>query len=44
MGTNAGTKTCGVTWGNGSREELNEAEADYIIDRMEDLLGVKESW
>ena len=25
MGTNAGTKTCGVTWGNGSREELNEA-------------------
>ena len=44
MGTNAGTKTCGVTWGNGSREELNEAEVDYIIDRMEDLLGVKESW
>ena len=44
MGTNAGTKTCGVTWGNGTREELNEAGADYIIDRMEDLLGVKESW
>ena len=40
MGANAGTKTCGVTWGNGSREELKEAGADYIIDRMEDLLGV----
>ena len=40
MGSNAGTKTCGVTWGNGTREELKEAGADYIIDRMEDLLGV----
>jgi phosphoglycolate phosphatase len=40
MGTNARTKTCGVTWGNGTREELKEAGADYIIDRMEDLLGV----
>ena len=38
MGANAGTKTCGVTWGNGSREKLKEAGADYIIDRMEDLL------
>ena len=37
MGFNAGTKTCGVTWGNGSREELTEAGADYIIDRMEEL-------
>ena len=42
MGANAGAKTCGVTWGNGSREELKEAGADYIIDRMEDLLGVIE--
>ena len=40
MGYNAGAKTCGVTWGNGSREELKEAGADFIIDRMEDLLGV----
>ena len=40
MGGNAGTKTCGVTWGNGSRETLKEAGADYIIDRMEDLLEV----
>jgi phosphoglycolate phosphatase len=40
MGANAGAKTCGVTWGNGSREELNEAGADYIIDRMEELIDI----
>ena len=39
MGANAGAKTCGVTWGNGTREELKEAGADYIIDRMEDLIN-----
>ena len=38
MGANAGTKTCGVTWGNGSREELKEAGADFIIDKMEELI------
>ena len=38
MGANAGTRTCGVTWGNGSREELLQAGADFIIDKMEDLL------
>ena len=37
MGANAGTKTCGVTWGNGSRKELQEARADYIIDSIEEL-------
>lgn len=37
MGVNAGTKTCGVTWGNGTRKELLEAGADYIIDSMEEL-------
>ena len=40
MGADAGAKTCGVTWGNGSREELKEAGPDFIIDRIEDLLGV----
>jgi phosphoglycolate phosphatase len=40
MGANAGVKTCGVTWGNGTIEELKEAEANYIIDKMEDLLGI----
>ncbi len=40
MGVNAGAKTCGVTWGNGTREELKEAGADFIFVRMEDLIGV----
>ena len=40
MGANAGAKTCGVTWGNGSREELKEAGADFIIDRMEELIRI----
>ena len=40
MGANAGAKTCGVTWGNGSREDLNEAGADYIIDSMEELIDI----
>ena len=40
MGANAGTKTCGVTWGNGTREALNETGADYIIDRMEELIDI----
>ena len=39
MGANAGAKTCGVTWGNGSREELTEAGANVIIDSMEELIG-----
>lgn len=30
MGVNAGVRTCGVTYGNGSRESL--AHADWIID------------
>ena len=38
MGAHAGTKTCGVTWGNGKKEELIEAGADYIIDKMEELI------
>ena len=40
MGANAGTKTCGVTWGNGSREELDVAGATFIIDRIEDLIEI----
>lgn len=31
MGRRAGTATCGVTYGNGSVAELEEAGADYII-------------
>lgn len=40
MGANAGTKTCGVTWGNGSKKELQKAGADYIIERMEELVDI----
>ena len=41
MGVRAGTKTCGVTWGNGTRKELQEAGADYIIDSMEELIEIE---
>ena len=40
MGANAGAKTCGVTWGNGTEEELEEARPEFIIDRIEDLLKI----
>lgn len=38
MGKNAGTMTCGVTYGNGSRESL--ADADWLIDDFADLLKI----
>ena len=40
MGANAGAKTCGVTWGNGTRDELVQAGADYIIDNIGELIGI----
>ena len=40
MGANAGAKTCGVTWGNGTRKELQEAGADFIIDSMKELIEI----
>ena len=42
MGSRAGARTCGVTYGNSTRPELLEAGADYIIDsftQLESLLG-----
>lgn len=42
MGSRAGARTCGVTYGNSTRSELLEAGADYIIDsfsQLESLLG-----
>lgn len=38
MGGNAGTRTCGVTYGNGTRESLSEAT--WIIDDFKELLKV----
>ena len=40
MGANAGAKTCGVTWGNGTKDELENAGADFIIDRFVDLIKI----
>lgn len=37
MGRNAGTRTCGVSYGNGSRESL--ADATWIIDDFSELLS-----
>lgn len=38
MGRGAGCRTVGVTYGNSSREKLDAAGADCIIDRFPDLL------
>ena len=38
MGKNAGTRTCGVTYGNGSRESLKDA--DWIIEGFGQLLDI----
>ncbi|WP_084607831.1 HAD family hydrolase [Prevotella dentasini] len=37
MGRNAGTLTCGVDYGNGTREELRQAGADGIISHISEL-------
>lgn len=38
MGRNAGTRTCGVTYGNASRQQLEKAGVDFVIDDMEELI------
>jgi len=40
MGKNAGAITCGVTYGNGTLEELIEAGTDFVIDDFEGILGI----
>ena len=42
MGRNAGCETVGVTYGNGSRESLIEADADHIIDDFAEISGIIE--
>ena len=37
MGKGAGIATCGVTYGNGSVEELRDADADYLISDFSEL-------
>ena len=40
MGRGAACLTCGVSYGNSTREELAEAGADYIIDDFAELTGI----
>ena len=40
MATNAGVKSCGVTWGNADDAQLKESGANYIIDKMSQLLEI----
>lgn len=40
MGAAAGTRTCGVTYGNGTREALTEAGATHVIDDFRSLPAV----
>ncbi len=38
MGRGAGARTCGVTYGNSTREELQGSGADYVIDDFASLM------
>ena len=40
MAHGAGVSACGVTYGNATRDELLAAGAEYLIDDIEELLGV----
>ena len=40
MGHNAGVRTCGVTYGNGTREQMEACAADHIIDDIADILNL----
>lgn len=38
MGKAAGCRVCGVTWGNQSRDRLQSADPDYIVDTFDEIL------
>ena len=40
MGKAAGCRTCGVTWGNQDRAQLQTAAPDWIVDRIEELPSI----
>ena len=40
MGRAAGVRTCGVLWGNATREQLAAAGADFIAASMEDIVAI----
>ena len=39
MGRAAGVRTCGVLWGNASREQLEASGTDSIATTMDDILA-----
>jgi phosphoglycolate phosphatase len=43
MGKGAGARTCAVTYGNASREDLAAAGADFIIDDFSELLPISKA-
>lgn len=43
MGCRAGTRTCAVTYGNGSLQELKEAGADFMVDDFKDIAFIVSS-
>ena len=40
MGRRAGVRTCGVTYGNGTREELMRSGADFLMDDFGELMEI----
>ena len=40
MGRAAGVRTCGVLWGNATRDQLAAAGADFIAASMEDIVAM----
>lgn len=40
MGSSAGCHTCGVTYGNGTHRQLQEAGAEFIIDDFSELFSI----
>ena len=42
MGRNAGVHTCGVTYGNADRVTLVASGADFVIDSIDELIGIVE--
>lgn len=40
MGRHAGVRTCAVTYGNATKEQLAAAKADYVISDMQELLQI----
>lgn len=40
MGAGAGCRTCGVSWGNHSRELLESVNPDYVIDDVKEMVDI----